>query len=275
MPTLRQLITLIATVACGSATAFSDLCKDPELLHQTPVKDCRSERVLYRSNGVTDHATIAAVVTGYQRRHDVISRNVAYFVRLPSGQLVRADNLPYPSDYTILPAQRRILQLLGIGPQSAAWNDLYDRIVEEASSQFCMIYRMKPPFVGEIQDCDGRNPQGSVAYAPQAISAREASRTICRLIESETSQPCGNNSVSIISTRFVRDGDGGAHYRLVARRRIREYPELKETTSYGSSIPVEYDERTYRFHIGTGQISLLSQSALLCSSRCRPMTELK
>ena len=268
----RPVLAALAIGVCGTATGALDLCKEP-LVIETARAGCRSEAILFRANGITSSASLVVVTTAYKRDYDVLSPILVYFLRRPDGDVVRLDKLPYSGDYTQTYAQRQIRERLGFSPGAIDPNSLYDRLIEELSGRYCMIFRMKSPFSGEIQDCDGGpNTKGSAEYEAGIITASQASRLICEHIQQETSQACGNNSVGIISNVFLRDREANISYRLVSRRTVKAYPELKETTSYGSSIPVEYDERIYELNARTGQISLLRQSAMLCGSGgCKPI----
>ena len=261
---------------CSALWADTDVCSDPEVAKKG---QCRSESVLYRKNGQVRNATLATVTTGYKRAYDVIEPVQIYFLRIADGEHIALASFPPARSH----APRLIYEQLGrpvpVGGGLARTNPasfFYDRLIEEFSGQFCAVYQMKAPFVGEFVDCDGRgNPGGKLGYMPGIITPSEASRSVCDFVATETSQRCDNHSVGVIYNAMQRDPDGQVYYLVVSRRRIRAFPELKEMTSYGSSIPVEYEERTYRVEANNGELSLLSQSSMLCSTTCEPLPEVK
>jgi len=257
-----------------ASTNAQDLCAHPELMLVAKGAHCRGEPILYRLNGRTEAAELATVTTGYRRDFDVMSPLLIYFLRTPDGKVIPLGAFPPARSH----APSRIYQQLQYNPALGGGlartnaSNFYDRLIEKGSDQYCMVYRMKSPFTGEFYDCDGQaNPGGRIGYAPATIAPADAGRRICELVAAETSQVCGNNSVEVIHNSLQRDADGHVSYRIVPRRRIRDYPELKETTSYGYSVPVEYEQRTYALDSSTGKVSFLGRESMLCGEKCKPL----
>ncbi len=252
----------------SASFASSDLCNDPEVVRQAAGIYCHSEAILYRANGSTVDSAFARVITGYKQNYDTSEAINVFFLRLPGDRIVKVEKFPYSNGFS----ERYIKAQLGFGPGDVAHNLLYDKVVEEIASKFCVIYRMKYPFTGEVQDCDGgHSAQGSVGYAQGVIAVRDAIRRICAHVEAETSRPCGDDGVHIISVSFARESGESMHYRFVSRRAVREFPELKETVGYHTTVPAEIDERTYRLDAKSSAISQLRQITMLCSFTCKPI----
>jgi hypothetical protein len=267
------LLGLCAGVVVSALAHGDDACTAADLAH-VKKEHCRSEAILYRSNGQVINAALVTVVTGWKRSYDVISPILVYYLQVGGNRLIALNSFPLVRSS----APRRIYEQLEYGAEPAGGlarinpNVFYDRLIEQLSGQYCIVYQMKSPFTGEFIDCDGQGaPGGKLGYLPGTVTAREASRKVCNFVANETSQRCENNGVGVLYNSIQREADGHLYYHVVARRRVRAFPELIEKTNYGSSVPVEYEERTYRVDSKSGDLSLLGRTSMLCSTSCKPL----
>ena len=282
-----QLAVAVLAASCGvQPIAFAqELCKASEViaaLKRSPLYEdvslpksegaaCRSSQYLYRSEGTVRRISVARISTGIGIQGDVAWETFQYFLRTPEGQVINLGDFP-PIRVNDSVYERIGYALAWGGGLVGTDSSIFcDRIIERHLDRYCMIYRMKGVFIGEFRDCDGRNLEGTASYKPGVITQREAATRLCNRISAETSQPCEWSSISIIGNALLRAPDGSYQYHLVARRRVREYPELKETTGGISNVPVEYDERTYRMDARTGGLSLVHEEAKLCGATCKPL----
>jgi hypothetical protein len=272
--TLTAAALTAALLASPAFSADGDLCRDPKVMRPTRRAPCRSEPILYRVDGNVGDAALAVVTTGFRREYDTGYPVLAHFLRTPEGEVIVLGAFP-PSRSVI--AQHRIYEQLGYnvayggGTARTDQSLFYDRLIERMSDAYCLVYRMRTPFVGEFHDCNGAGrPGGEVGYAPGTITVTAAGKAACGVVAAETGRRCETNGVEVIYNAIRRDADGRLHYRVVTRRQLRSFPALKEKTSYGWATPTEYEERTYRIDASDGRVSLLDKS-VKCTPRCKPL----
>ena len=240
-----------------------ELCGDPILAAASKDGSCRSESFSYRSQGRTGQASLATVSTDSSVPDEP---PVKYFLRTPEGQLVALGIFlqkgPHPSIYDRL--GYGVAGGGGLGRTDPSI--FYDRVIEPANGRYCMIYRMKGVFTGELRSCDGIDLEGSAGYAPGVVTQRDAAAMLCNRISAETSQPCDWNSIAVIHNALRRASDGTYHYLLVSRHRVQK----KESAAGIPYVAFEYnEERTYHVDARTGSISL----ERVCESNCKPWAQ--
>jgi len=188
---------------------------------------------------------------------------VKHFLRTPEGQLVSLgifiQKTPHPSIY----------ERLGYpsGPLTRRDHSIfYDRMIEPDNGRYCMVYRMKGVFTGELRSCDGIDLEGSAGYVPGVVTQRDAAARLCNQLSVETSLPCDGNSIGILYNALRRASDGTYHYLLVSRHRVQKM----QSAAGIPYVAFEYDEqRTYKMHAQTGSISL----ERVCESICKPWAQ--
>jgi len=205
----------------GTAAAQGgDLCSSPHLPSES--KHCRVELILYRAHGHVSRAELAQVVVGFSRNFDVTSPILEYFLRDQTGTIIPLGTFGQANNFW---ANAALHRLLGLGGGIAGVDGafFYDRIIEIRSGKYCVVYQPKPPFTGELLDCEGnRNHSvlGEIAYSPDIVSLRAAVRSVCSRIEAETSRKCQNNDVGPIRSALDRNSDGSLYYVITLRRTL-------------------------------------------------------
>jgi hypothetical protein len=197
----------------------------------------------------------------------LIEQTTTFALRAKTGKIERLKVFPYFSDAHPYISATLGFQQFGVDP-----NIMYEsKVVEMVDNRYCATYIGKFPFAGETTDCGDRRPfRNTMRYADGVTSASDARKHVCSIVETETSNVCGGSSGGVYSNELTRTHHGMS-YKLMARIRVRAYPELEEKTSYGSSTPVEYDKRIYDVRL-TGEVTLMEQSRILCGSRgCKPL----
>jgi hypothetical protein len=131
----------------------------------------------------------------------------------------------------------------------------YRRLIEAQS--YCMIYRLKSPFTGELKDCEGtyNSVTGTAAYLPDITSLNSAMARACARVEQDTSRKCQNNDVDPIGAALQRDADESLYYVIVLRRRLEDVAKLRLPTD-----PIDYDYFVYRVNAVGSAVTLVEHS---------------
>jgi hypothetical protein len=264
MSVYRALVGL-ALIVCVSTHA-DDLCQAKEV-RKIKQESCQASLLPYRNGVEITIIEVATIATGWKTDFDLLEQTIAFAVRTKTGKIERLRVFPYFSDAHPYISATLGFQQFGVDP-----NIMYEStMVEMVDNRYCATYIGKFPFAGEATDCGDRKPfRNTMHYADGVTSASDARKRICSIVEAETSDVCGGSSGGVYSNVLTRSVDG-LSYKLMARIRVRAYPELEQKTSYGSSTPVEYDKRIYEVGL-TGDVTLLEQSRILCGSRgCKPL----
>lgn len=255
-----------ALIGCASSSA-DDLCQAKEVrrIKQT---GCTTSLVPLRSGGEITSIEVATVFTLVKPGGDLLEWTAVYVVRQPDGKHKRLKTFPF----------FKARHGDGIGSAFASLNVAADvlyetKVAELIGDQYCGTHIGKYPFVGEVTYCDGWKPErNTLGYAPGVISAPDARKRICSLVEAETGEVCNSNAGGVYSNELAMRNGGEFTYRLMARILVRPCPELKHKTSYGWTSPVDYENRIYEVRLN-GDVTLLEQSRTYCGAPIRTKSE--
>jgi len=207
---------------------------------------------------VTGEVRVAQVFGGMRSQGDYFTPDYAYFLRTPADEVVSLGAFPqWPNLHTTM----TVLNKLDINAANAGGlagfepSILYVTEIERVANDYCVIHRMKQPFIGELRNCGGKaGTIGTVAYGNGVLSWKDAMRGVCERVASDNGRKCQNNDVSPVSGLLVRDTSGNLSYIVATVRRLRARPDLATTPH---SIPVDYDYFVYRVNPVGGRMTLL------------------
>jgi hypothetical protein len=92
-------------------------------------------------------------------------------------------------------------------------DELFDRMIFKDGNKFCVLYRMKSPFFGELKDCDGQYPHiQNIGIQPGVIAPKDAWQEACKVIMNGNIDFCGESHVSHVSTIVRRASNGELNY---------------------------------------------------------------
>jgi hypothetical protein len=216
LPRLLVAAFLLAACAPIDSSTRTDPCGDPRLPAN---RDCKAEPVLYLALDKLDRAVLVSADIGAVRGGDDLAPVPHYFLRTPEGQIVPLGEFRQGIDvYTSLAIERHLgIRMMGIGRLD--YSIFRERIVvQRGPQQYCVRSRMKAPFVGELDDCDGTwPPLGWIGYAPQAVSATEAIAKACQMVLAQLARKCQYDDVDVLTTIVDRDPDGALFYKFTLR----------------------------------------------------------
>ena len=232
---------------------MDDPCSNAEVLRvaRDPV-ECRVTRVAHRAGGREGYATLATVATQ--------GRSRSHFLQTAEGELIALGPMP-----ALARGQHvRIIRELGIGESNAGpASRLFDVVLEKAANGYCVAYRLKPPYAGELKDCDGSgNPGGKVGYAEGITSARGAHRAVCDLVAG-AGKPCRSDGVQVMAPEVQYEPSGSMYYTIRTVERLGTFLDRKS----------QYEVRSYRVDSEGGAVRLLNKSAEDCTGNgaCTPL----
>jgi hypothetical protein len=194
----------------------TDPCGDARL---PAARDCKAEPVLYLALDKLDRAVLVSADVGVVRGGDDLTPVPHYFLRTPEGQIVSLGEFSQGMDvFTSLIIERQ-LGIRMMGTAGLDYSIFRDRIVVQKNpQQYCVLSRMKPPLVGEIEDCDGNAlPPARIGYAPQALSATAAMAKVCGMVLAQLARKCEYGDVDVLTTIVDRDPDGSLYYKFTLR----------------------------------------------------------
>jgi hypothetical protein len=235
----------------SSSAQADELCQIKQV-KRIKQQSCESRVLPYRDGSELTTIEVAAVGTGWKAASpDLLESTFVYVVRTRAGKIERLKQFPY-----FAPVHRMIASVQG--------GQAYDsKFVERVGDKYCATYVGTFPFTGQLTDCGDLDPaSNTLRYGDGVTSAEDAFKLICAIVESETRDKCGSNAGGVYARELVMTAPGQFVHRLKARIRVRAYPELERKTSYGSTIPVEYDERMYEVGL-KGEVTLIEQCRTL------------
>ncbi|APV50068.1 hypothetical protein BWI17_10445 [Betaproteobacteria bacterium GR16-43] len=214
--------------------------------------ECRASRILFRTEGRVDTATLAILGAN--------ARSRTFFLQTPEGELI-----PLGPMRALVQDQRgRVVRELGLGESNAGPSSrLFDALLEKAANGYCVVYRMKPPYSGEFKDCDGAgNPGGAIGYAPGITTAKGAFKAVCDLVAGPD-KPCTSDGVQVMAPEVQYDPNGAMYYAIRTVERVGTFLDRKS----------QYEVRNYRVDAQGGVVTLLRKSAEECTvgSTCTPL----
>jgi hypothetical protein len=242
LPRFFPAAFLAAACASIDPSATADACGDPRLPAH---RECKAEPVHYLALGGLGNAVLVRADVGAVRGGDDLSPLPHYFLSTPDGQLVSLGEFAQGNDvFTALVFERQ----LGIQMRGTAQLDysiFRDRIVALRSPQrYCVVSRMKAPFVGEMEACDGDSlPSGRIGYSPEMMSAAVAMEKACSTVLAQRARKCEYGDVDVLMTILDRDPNGSLYYKFTLR-----------VNGPAAAYVV------YRVDAAGGQVSLLQQS---------------
>jgi len=253
----RAMLTAFVAASCTIQPSASaqDLCRAREVVTVSkavvPVfkgAQCSSDAILYRSDGTVTRTFVAAVFTGYRSADDMGIPTYQYFLRTPLGRIVDLGDFP-PGRFFNDSIYGRLNYGLawGGGLVRTDFSLFGDRIIERHLDRYCVVYKMKGIYSGELRDCTGTTLEGEAGYAPGVITQSDAATQLSNRISTERSLPYTFNSIAILQNALRRDAKGTYYYRLVAR--IHQRPDEL------------FEDRVFRLDARTGGISLLNEPA--------------
>jgi hypothetical protein len=264
----RALVLLFPLVVSGQEGG--DICGAPEV-RQLGGLSCKA--TFFRADGKTVLAALITTSEGMTQEMDLVSEKYLYSLFIPAEGVVALGDLRAILKHH---ATFHVLDQLGYEITRAggfAQTDLsifFDVLIEREMGIYCLVHYMKPPFEGELIACeDGLT--GKVGYGPNVIASKSAGRIICEQVAIETSSRCENLGVEIKFNAIQRGAGGQLEYKIVARSRLANHPDLAERDASGRvfSVPVEYEERTYGLSLNGTEKRMTDQTWMLCGQSCK------
>lgn len=251
-------------VLSGCAVAPINLCLDTRLPENALLQHgCRSETLPYLAEGATSQAQIASVFKERVHGHEVVTK-YSYFLRIPEGKIVELEGFIHGPNRDLTSQVFWRLQVDGGTAGGTSGFDqsiLYSTSIERIEDKYCFIYQMKPPFVGQLQDCGGFEAAGAISYAEGVTSWRDAMSLAVERVANDSgwSQSFlqGKSLIRIEGNRLSRDSNGVLSYVVGLQRVLRQRPELR---AIGGGIPFDSDFFVYRVDAMSGALTLLEHS---------------
>jgi len=133
----------------------------------------------------------------------------------------------------------------------------YETWIARVADDYCVAYRMRPPFAGEFRDCV-RKPDSAntVAYSPGLWSWRTAMQRVCERVAKESAGKCGDD-VRPGFNLIRRDPGGDLYYVVAVGRALRGRPELAKSPYF---LYADSDYFVYRVSATDGQMTLLDHT---------------
>lgn len=256
-------LLLLSVTAASAADGNSN--PDPlcSLVHPTPITrhSCQSTAELFR-NAKGDHPLSLAVVYSPSRvASDAPSPDEEFFLRLPGGGVIPLGPFAiwHPYKHVI-----EVFQQLGFRGMERE-DAFLDRLIERVNGRFCVVYRMRAPFTGELSRCTRKEGfTGKVGYQPGIVTVREAENQVCKTINLESPVPCTDIGMVI---ELRRGEDRSLYYEFKTRRQMKSLPERTVRTVGGYTVPSLQEERTYRVPLVRGPLFLEERRQVFCDGR--------
>lgn len=216
----KYLIALF--LACSiSAAVANDLCVESGLASISPRKDCRTIEVkLLDENG--EHTVKMARAFKEEFRHNIDRFYTAYnfAIQTPDGEIFFLGEFkPWDTSlFQLIWSNALGMKRIYSATASLRGDELYERMLHRENGNFCVLYRMKQPFFGEVQDCSGdfhahiRNFSNNIGIQPGVIAPNEAWLEACKFFLNGKTEYCRENYVNHSATIVQRTDDGKLNY---------------------------------------------------------------
>ena len=255
LATQCAMMILFALVLILSAerSARADVCQDPRILaelERSKDKGCRRLVVApFRDGEEVKNIEIVRVLRERRWSIDYPADVYDLFAMLPSGELMPLKRGWRAWRSPSLSALNYAYSTLGIknGICCTDATLVMDREpLERRGDDLCMVYRMKGPFRGSFEDCDGiLDQRGEISWVDGATTWALALSLVCRRFKTDTGKPC-HSPYNFIDEPKLRAGpDGSFHYLVTVQSRDAKDP----------ASPV-FDE--YRVEVMSRTVTLLN-----------------
>ncbi|MDR6860945.1 hypothetical protein [Variovorax guangxiensis] len=258
-----------ATAAGVEPQSSTRLCDELPTLPNPGAGKCKEVPVLYRDQDGTHATSLSSIPAGVRAYGDGIGGVPLYFLRLPDGAIAPLGEFHLTSNR----GPSTIYDQLGF--RMMQYTDaFFDVVIVGSTDGFCIAYKMRAPFSGEVVDCAGRGDAGVAgvaSYMPGTISVKDAERQVVALVAAD-SVP-GGRRAEVLSSDLHRGPDGSLHYLVKTRRWIRNHPSTRREVGL-TSVPATVERRTYKVALTGGGLSLVEQGDFFCDGRtCVPQMD--
>jgi hypothetical protein len=252
---LRAFLILIMTATLARGASAKGLCDDPRIPPPGAGGGCEAYSLRYADGDAEADVQLAKVYRGSVHYIDLTLAQYEHYLRRPDGAIINLGQFRQESSGW---ADGFLLNGLDIGGYEGRRAQIgvgvfFDQRLERVrdlrrGDRYCMTYRMKPPFLGVFQDCNGRStPVGTVNYSPGTVTWREATQRAC----SQALLAPGRCFDIGITNLVERDAGGGVYYVVTIRQ-----PEL-----WGWTYLV------YRIDAAGGAVTLLKETGYTGEAR--------
>lgn len=261
------LLSAAAKSAGDGAAEPTALCS---VVHPTPIEGhfCRSSVERFRDADGDHSVSLAVVYSPSKVVSDTPIPEQASFLRLPDGVIAPLGR------FGIWHPHKHIFEVFEqLGFKGMVYEDAFlDRLIERVNGRFCVVYRMRAPFTGELSQCTREEGvAGKVGYRPGIVTVRQAEDQVCKTITLESPMPCTHIGM-VIALR--RAEDQSLYYEFKTRHHIKNLPELTVRTVGGYTVPSLQDARTYRVPLVPAPVLLEKRERVFCDGRtCQPVAD--
>jgi hypothetical protein len=187
---------------------------------------CFGQDVVVKSDdGATDAGQLVTRILKSVMDGDTSRPEQEHFLVLPGERPI-----PFRAHRSV-PVESRVLRELQISPAYAggtAGMDMavfFTSYIRRVATEYCNVYEMRRPFVGELSDCYGRESQ-TVDYAKGTVTWRQAAQLACEraALEHPPLLCPSNEAVGALFNLVERSSSGELFYivaLLVAMRAMR------------------------------------------------------
>jgi hypothetical protein len=235
--------------AVWAAPQTYDLCADARVRTVERQYSCRTHQVRFQARDRIEPVQLAQIHDGTAFSGDAGRATYRYFLRTPEDEVIDLGRFhPWTNHIPMIRIERGVGVYDGRvrGASEDRHFELYEVLIEPVGSRYCLLYRMKPPFRGELRDCDGiSEPQGEVGYSQGVVEAQKAWLKPCAPLATAESRRCETHDVEPAFTLVFRDQDSSLWYLTILRRRGPAWPpEFLVYRVHAESGRAEFVERT-------------------------------
>ncbi len=222
MPSSASKYLSVLFLMCSvSAAIANDLCVESGLASISPRKDCRTIEVkLLDGNG--EHTVKMAQAFKEMYRHDTDRFHTAYnfAVQTPDGEIFFLGEFkPWGTSlFQLIWSDALGMRRIYSATASIRGDELFERMLHRENGQFCVLYKMKQPFLGEAQDCSGdfhahiRNFSHNIGVQLGVLAPSEAWLEACKVFLNGKTEYCRENYVNHSATIVLRTDGGNLKY---------------------------------------------------------------
>lgn len=271
------ILLLLSPLTCSA----KGLCEEPELIEAAQKIDkeewekdkkrlaaddnysrttfggpkCQARPLLYRlKGGEVQKAELASVRIGSRDRRKYIQ-----FLRLPDGEIVSLGMFSFSMG---LDEPYRSLKFSTGGAGGLARVNpavFFDPLIEKDADNYCLVYRMKHPFTGELRKCAEKDkPTGVLGFANGVLKLEEARDMLVSKVTSELKKRYPTAEVRVNFASAFRDKDDSLFYVFNTKTKLREIMELSTFDLNGEKHQVdEYALHSYKVDSADGKMTLL------------------
>lgn len=221
MPTpTPRLLTALLFVFFSCVTLASDLCVKSGLSRIAINDDCRTTSVKYIDGDNTYVVQMAQALKEIKRDIDVFHGVYQFAIETPNGELLDLGEFKPWTTSLFQPIWSSALEMTMIysATTSIRGDELFEKEVFKEGATFCALYKMKPPFLGEVRDCSGdylahvRNFSHNISIQPGVIPPNLAWIEARRSFLSGKAVLCREDNVNHSATIVRRTKEGELNY---------------------------------------------------------------